>query len=100
MSVDELESSPAVGGKYAHQHVPVNLRRIIAAESASNDGLAYPFLSISIYLTIEASKREAFGKWFLVGWLCKSSALLPMVYFELTFPRMQTKSFLERWSAQ
>ena len=53
-----------------------NLRWIIAAESASNDGLAYPFLSISIYLTVEASKREAFGKWFLVGWLCKSSTLI------------------------
>jgi len=66
----------AVGGKYAHQHVPTNLRRIIAAESASNDGLAYPFLSISIYLTVEATKREAFGKWFLVGWLCKFFSLL------------------------
>ena len=67
--------------------MPVNLRRIIAAESASNDGLAYPFLSISIYLTIEASKREAFGKWFLVGWLCKFSSLLSMICFELTLPR-------------
>ena len=65
-----------IGGKYAHQHVPVNLRRIIAAESAANDGLAYPFLSISIYLTIEATKRAAFAKWFLVGWLCKCSAPL------------------------
>ena len=95
-----MERLSAVGGKYAHQHVPVNLRRIIAAESASNDGLAYPFLSISIYLTIEASKREAFGKWFLVGWLCKSSGLLSMVHFELTLPRSQTKSFLERCLAR
>ena len=80
-------ASLAVGGKYAHQHVPVNLRRIIAAESASNDGLAYPFLSISIFLTVEATKREAFGKWFLVGWLCKFSRLLSTVYFKLTLPR-------------
>jgi NhaP-type Na+/H+ or K+/H+ antiporter len=68
-----MDRLPAIGGKYAHQHVPVNLRRIIAAESAANDGLAYPFLSISIYLTIEVTKREAFAKWFLVGWLCKCS---------------------------
>jgi len=92
--------SSAIGGKYAHQHVPVNLRRIIAAESASNDGLAYPFLSISIYLTIEASKREAFGKWFLVGWLCKFSILLSMVRFEPTLYHSQTKSFLEPCSGQ
>ena len=64
--------------------MPVNLRRIIAAESASNDGLAYPFLSISIYLTVEASKREAFGKWFLVGWLCKFYNFPSTAHFELT----------------
>ncbi|KAJ7144325.1 Sodium/hydrogen exchanger family-domain-containing protein [Mycena epipterygia] len=46
-----------------------NLRQIISAESAANDGLAYPFLSISIYLTVETSRRTAIGKWFLVGWL-------------------------------
>lgn len=79
-----MDCSSATGGKYAHQHVPVNLRRIIAAESASNDGLAYPFLSLSIYLTVEASKREALGKWFLVGWLCKFSRFSQTDRFELT----------------
>ena len=79
-----MEPSPVTGGKYAHQHVPVNLRRIIAAESAANDGLAYPFLSIAIYLTVEASKREAFGKWFLVGWLCKFLGLLSMAHLNLS----------------
>ena len=42
-----------------------------SAESSANDGLAYPFLSISIYLAVETSKQVAFGKWFLVGWLCE-----------------------------
>ena len=42
-----------------------------SAESAANDGLAYPFLSISIYLAVESSKQVALGKWFLVGWLCE-----------------------------
>ena len=79
-----MDYSLATGGKYAHKHVPVNLRRIIAAESASNDGLAYPFLSISIYLTVEASRREAVGKWFLVGCLCRFSGLLLTIHFELT----------------
>lgn len=58
------------GGRFAKEHVPLNLRRILSAESAANDGLAYPFLSISLYLTLEASRRTAIGKWFLVGWLC------------------------------
>jgi hypothetical protein len=58
------------GGKFAIKHVPVKIRHILSAESAANDGLAYPFLSISIYLTVEASVKSAIGKWFLVGWLC------------------------------
>ncbi|KAJ6481499.1 Sodium/hydrogen exchanger family-domain-containing protein [Mycena vitilis] len=66
---DPIICATIVGGKYALKHVPRNLRLIISAESAANDGLAYPFLSISIYLTVEASRRVAIGKWFLVGWL-------------------------------
>ncbi|KAJ8523184.1 hypothetical protein ONZ45_g326 [Pleurotus djamor] len=66
---DPVICATIVGGKYAIKHVPENLRHILAAESAANDGLAYPFLSISIYLTVEASRRVAIAKWFLVGWL-------------------------------
>ncbi|KAH7912396.1 Sodium/hydrogen exchanger family-domain-containing protein [Hygrophoropsis aurantiaca] len=66
---DPVTCAAITRGKFATQHVPVNIRRILSAESAANDGLAYPFLSISIYLTLEASVRVAIGKWFLVGWL-------------------------------
>nr|GAT45594.1 predicted protein [Mycena chlorophos] len=66
---DPIISATIVGGRYAIRHVPKNLRQIISAESAANDGLAYPFLSISIYLTLESSARVAISKWFLVGWL-------------------------------
>jgi sodium/hydrogen antiporter len=69
--LENLVSSVALGGKFAHDHLPAKLRHILAAESAANDGLAYPFLSISIYLTLESSLRVAIGKWFLVGWLCE-----------------------------
>jgi NhaP-type Na+/H+ or K+/H+ antiporter len=73
---DPIICATIVGGKYAIKHVPVNLRQILSAESAANDGLAYPFLSISIYLITETSRRTAITKWFLVGWLCKSFTLL------------------------
>jgi len=99
ISIDEMYHFLAVGGKYAHQHVPVNLRRIIAAESASNDGLAYPFLSISIFLTVEATTREAFGKWFLVGWLCKLFSLLSTPHSKLIILCSQTKLSWARCSA-
>ncbi|THV05186.1 hypothetical protein K435DRAFT_115986 [Dendrothele bispora CBS 962.96] len=66
---DPIICAAIVGGKFAVKHVPLNLRQILSAESAANDGLAYPFLSISIYLLIDATSREAVGHWFLVGWL-------------------------------
>jgi len=66
---DPIICAAIVGGKYALKHVPRNLRQILSAESAANDGLAYPFLSISIYLSLEDSRRVAIGKWFLVAWL-------------------------------
>ncbi|KAG2030648.1 Sodium/hydrogen exchanger [Suillus americanus] len=66
---DPVTCAAIIRGKYATKHVPVNIRRILTAESAANDGLAYPFLAISIYLTVETSARTAIGKWFLVGWL-------------------------------
>ncbi|CUA67859.1 Na(+)/H(+) antiporter [Saccharomyces cerevisiae S288c] [Rhizoctonia solani] len=37
-----------VSGRWAEQNVPENLRLLLAAESAANDGLAYPFLYISL----------------------------------------------------
>jgi NhaP-type Na+/H+ or K+/H+ antiporter len=59
-----------VEGKFAVENVPSPIRNVLEAESASNDGLAYPFLSISIYLTTEASLATAFEKWLVIGWLC------------------------------
>ncbi|EDR06073.1 uncharacterized protein LACBIDRAFT_302195 [Laccaria bicolor S238N-H82] len=50
-------------------NVPMRLRHLLSAESAANDGLAYPFLTIAIYLTVDATKREAIGHWVLVGCL-------------------------------
>lgn len=56
------------GGRFATQHIPVD---ILSAELAANDNLAYPFLSIAIYLTVKGSTRVVIGKWFLVGLLCE-----------------------------
>lgn len=58
--------------------MPQDLREILSAESAANDGLAYPFLSLSIYLTVESSRRAAISKWVLVGCLC--GCLIPIAF--------------------
>jgi len=65
-------------------HVPLPIRQLLIAESASNDGLAYPFLSIAIYLTTEASRETAFEKWLVISWLCpwmtRAFLLLVLIY--------------------
>ncbi|KAG1775354.1 Cation/H+ exchanger [Suillus placidus] len=66
---DPVTCAAITRGKFAIKHVPEDIRYILLAEAAANDGLAYPFLAISIYLTIETSVQTAIGKWFLVGWL-------------------------------
>jgi hypothetical protein len=75
LSCVSLDRSPApfgsvLGGGFADKYVPKNIRDLLIAESASNDGLAYPFLSISIYLTTEASRATAVGKWIVIGCFC------------------------------
>jgi len=69
------------GGSFAQEHVPEEIRHILTAEAAANDGLAYPFLSISIYLMTESSVRAAIQKGFLIGWLCK---ILFMLYLPIS----------------
>jgi sodium/hydrogen antiporter len=53
------------------KHVPESLRYIILAESAANDGLAYPFLTLALFLTTDNSTSTAIEHWFLIGWLCE-----------------------------
>ncbi|KAI9442364.1 Sodium/hydrogen exchanger family-domain-containing protein [Lactarius indigo] len=96
-------SSAVIGGKFADKYVPTHIRDLLIAESAANDGLAYPFLSISIFLTVEASRATAFGKWIVIG--CLYQVVLGTVFgavIGLLFSRIlrfsQEKGFLDRES--
>ncbi|KAI0087886.1 Sodium/hydrogen exchanger family-domain-containing protein [Irpex rosettiformis] len=66
---DPILAAAVVGGKYADKHVPAHLRHLLAAESACNDGAAYPFLFIALYLIIDKTTGEAIGDWFVLLWL-------------------------------
>ncbi|KAG6862197.1 hypothetical protein C0995_002127 [Termitomyces sp. Mi166 len=65
---DPIVCAAIVGGKFAERHVPLNLRQILSAESATNDGLAFPFLTISLYLILDKTNEEALAHWVLVGY--------------------------------
>lgn len=66
---DPILAAAVVGGKYADKHVPRHLTDLLKAESGCNDGAAFPFLFIAIYLIIEKSDRVAVGEWFYITWL-------------------------------
>ena len=68
---DPIISSVIVGGRFAEEHVQEKLRHLITVESAANDGLAYPFLTFAIYLTVDATVKEGIKNWILIGILCK-----------------------------
>lgn len=79
---DPILAAAVVGGKYADKHVPAHLRHLLAAESGCNDGAAFPFLFIALYLiTDKPSTGTAIKDWFLLLWLCMSSSIsLPASY--------------------
>ncbi len=61
---DPILAQAVIGGKFADKHVPAHIRHILSAESGSNDGAAFPFLGIALYLTIEKNTGTAIGRWF------------------------------------
>ncbi|KAH9949860.1 Sodium/hydrogen exchanger family-domain-containing protein [Amylocystis lapponica] len=66
---DPILAAAVVGGKYADKHVPAHLRHLLAAESGCNDGAAFPFLFIALYLITDSTTGKAVENWFLLLWL-------------------------------
>ncbi|KAL0580553.1 hypothetical protein V5O48_001461 [Marasmius crinis-equi] len=66
---DPILAQAVVGGKYANKHVPAHIRHLLAAESGCNDGAAFPFLFIALYLILDHDTGAAVRDWFLLLWL-------------------------------
>ncbi|KAG8214423.1 Sodium/hydrogen exchanger family-domain-containing protein [Butyriboletus roseoflavus] len=66
---DPILAAAVVGGKYADKHVPAHIRRLLSAECGCNDGAAYPFLFLALYLVLDATPGRAIEDWFLFLWL-------------------------------
>ncbi|PCH44339.1 hypothetical protein WOLCODRAFT_154371 [Wolfiporia cocos MD-104 SS10] len=66
---DPILAAAVIGGRYADKHVPAHLRHLLAAESACNDGAAFPFLFIALYLITDKTTGKAISDWFLLLWL-------------------------------
>ncbi|KAF7978637.1 hypothetical protein HWV62_45136 [Athelia sp. TMB] len=66
---DPILAAAVVGGKYADKHVPAHIRHLLAAESGCNDGAAFPFLYIALYLILDGDAGAAVRDWLLLLWL-------------------------------
>ncbi|CAE6432421.1 unnamed protein product [Rhizoctonia solani] len=59
---DPVLANAIVSGRWAEQNVPESLRLLLAAESAANDGLAYPFLYISLKILTNGTQPLKIAK--------------------------------------
>ena len=66
-ATDPVLASSVVGkGKFA-KRVPGHLRNLLSAESGSNDGMAFPFLYLALYIILDNySARRALKDWILI----------------------------------
>ncbi len=61
---DPILSASILSGKLAKNNIPEKLRNLISIESASNDGLGYPFVILPILL-MTYEPREALNHWLI-----------------------------------
>ncbi|OCF31244.1 Na+/H+ exchanger AnNHA1 [Kwoniella heveanensis BCC8398] len=65
---DPILAQSVIGGKFADKHVPAHIRHLLSCESGCNDGAAFPFLYIALYLLLDRSPGHAVGEWFYMTW--------------------------------
>lgn len=58
--------------------IPRRLKHVLSAESGCNDGVAFPFLYIGLFLLTKGSVGEALKSWFLITilWQCVFGTLV------------------------
>ncbi|CAK9441073.1 uncharacterized protein LODBEIA_P49420 [Lodderomyces beijingensis] len=81
-ATDPVLAAAVVGkGKFA-ERVPGHLRNLLSAESGCNDGMAFPFIYLSLYLiTYSGRAGEIVKNWFCITilWECFFGCLLGAV---------------------
>ncbi|EDK46107.1 hypothetical protein LELG_04287 [Lodderomyces elongisporus NRRL YB-4239] len=81
-ATDPVLAAAVVGkGKFA-ERVPGHLRNLLSAESGCNDGMAFPFIYLSLYLiTYSGRGGEIVKNWFLLTilWECIFGCFLGVV---------------------
>lgn len=77
---DPILAASVVGkGKFAQKHVPSHIRHLLQCESGCNDGAAFPFLYLALFMLYreEYSIGSAIGWWIVLGELMSFSIARP-----------------------
>ena len=77
---DPVVSATIVSGKFAEQYLPASIRQTITFESAANDGLAYPLVTVMLFVLGYYEANDT-GEWLLraVGWETLGATALGLV---------------------
>lgn len=67
-STDPVLSQSIITGNFAKEHVPKHLRNLIGCESGCNDGMAFPFIYISINMIVFHGNKRV--KHIVKDWIC------------------------------
>ena len=78
---DPVLSASVLGEARFSERVPKRIRHILAAESGGNDGSAYPFLYIGIFVAISSSAGSGVKHFFLdvILWQCGAGVVVGVI---------------------
>lgn len=97
-ATDPVLAAAVVGkGKFA-ERVPGHLRNLLTAESGCNDGMAFPFIFLSLYLIIyDGHPGEIIKHWFTLTilWECFFGVILGVT---LGYLLRKALFYAERWN--
>lgn len=71
---------------FSHR-IPTRMRSILAAESGCNDGSAFPYLYIGLFILTSKSSAEALQRWILttILWQCLAGIFVGMVIGQVAY---------------
>jgi len=78
---DPVLSASVLSNSHFSNRVPKRLRHLLAAESACNDGMSFPFLYIGLVALNQPSLGQSLKQWFLVTilWQCLLGICLGLI---------------------
>ncbi|MCJ1478785.1 hypothetical protein MMC13_007469 [Lambiella insularis] len=78
---DPVLAASVLSNSRFSNRVPRRIRHMLSAESASNDGVSFPFLYAGIFPLIGATVGESFKNWFLetMLWQCAFGTFLGVI---------------------